>query len=84
VPGAGPPDGSTWLHASQWGDDPEALGVAVAESLIAKGARELIDSIAPEAARTTGDLARRQRRRGLAWLALGGDKRPFSDAAVVG
>jgi hypothetical protein len=47
------------------------------QSLIAKGGRELIDSIAPEAARTTADLARRQRRRGLAWLALGGDKRPF-------
>jgi hydroxymethylbilane synthase len=41
------PDGSTCLHASQWGDDPEALGVAVAEHLIAKGASDLIDSIKP-------------------------------------
>jgi hydroxymethylbilane synthase len=41
------PDGATCLLASQWGDDPEALGVTVAENLIAKGARDLIDSIAP-------------------------------------
>ena len=41
------PDGSTCLHASQWADDPEALGVAVAEQLIAKGASDLIDSIKP-------------------------------------
>jgi hydroxymethylbilane synthase len=41
------PDGATYLHASQWGDDPEALGIAVAENLIAKGARDLIDSITP-------------------------------------
>jgi hydroxymethylbilane synthase len=35
-------DGSAWVRDELTGDDPEALGVAVAERLLAAGARELL------------------------------------------
>jgi len=38
----GAPDGSAWVRDELAGDDPEALGVAVAERLLAAGARELL------------------------------------------
>jgi hydroxymethylbilane synthase len=38
----GAPDGSAWVRDELTGDDPEALGVAVAERLLAAGARELL------------------------------------------
>jgi hydroxymethylbilane synthase len=38
----GAPDGSAWVRDELKGDDPEALGVAVAERLLAAGARELL------------------------------------------
>jgi hydroxymethylbilane synthase len=36
----GAPDGSAWVRDELEGDDPEALGIAVAERLLAAGARE--------------------------------------------
>ncbi|TML06313.1 MAG: hydroxymethylbilane synthase [Actinobacteria bacterium] len=38
----GAPDGSAWLRDELEGDDPEALGTAVAERLLSAGARELL------------------------------------------
>jgi hydroxymethylbilane synthase len=38
----GAPDGSAWVRDQLEGDDPEALGVAVAQRLLAAGARELL------------------------------------------
>jgi hydroxymethylbilane synthase len=38
----GAPDGSAWVRDELTGDDPEALGVAVAERLLSAGARELL------------------------------------------
>jgi hydroxymethylbilane synthase len=38
----GAPDGSAWVRDELTGDDPEALGTAVAERLLRAGARELL------------------------------------------
>jgi hydroxymethylbilane synthase len=38
----GAADGSAWVHDELEGDDPEALGVAVAERLLSAGARDLL------------------------------------------
>jgi porphobilinogen deaminase len=38
----GAADGSAWVRDELEGDDPEALGVAVAERLLSAGARELL------------------------------------------
>ena len=38
----GAPDGSAWVRDELVGDDPEALGIAEAERLLAAGARELL------------------------------------------
>ena len=38
----GAPDGSAWVRDELEGEDPEALGVAVAQRLLAAGARELL------------------------------------------
>ena len=38
----GAPDGSAWVRDELEGDDPEALGVAVAERLLGAGARDLL------------------------------------------
>jgi hydroxymethylbilane synthase len=38
----GAPDGSAWVRDELEGDDPEALGTAVAERLLSAGARELL------------------------------------------
>lgn len=38
----GAPDGSAWVQDELEGDDPEALGIAVAERLLSAGARELL------------------------------------------
>jgi hydroxymethylbilane synthase len=41
------PGGRSSLDVSEWGTDPEALGAAVAHSLLAKGARDIIDTTTP-------------------------------------
>jgi hydroxymethylbilane synthase len=43
----GSPDGKTILSAERWGseDEPEALGVAVAELLLAQGAAEILQAV---------------------------------------